>query len=84
MLRNRPLVRVAHGEMTDAIAVKEGGRKELRPGAWVRIGGGGAYKGDLARVHTSDTGGITAVSVIPRIDYSALLQRSALSLSSTV
>ena len=75
ILRSRPMVRVPHGEMTDAIAVRESAAKELAPGAWVRIGGSGVYRADLARVVAAEGGGLVTVQLVPRIDYAAMMQR---------
>jgi hypothetical protein len=71
----KPMVRVPHSEMTDAIAVRDIGTKDLPAGAWVRVTGGGVYRGDLARVVQAEAGGLVTVQVVPRVDYAAMLQR---------
>ena len=71
-------VRVPHAEMTDAIAVRDSGRTAPPPNSWVRITGGGVYRGDLARVVDGGEGaGMVSVEVVPRVDYAALQQRCA-------
>jgi hypothetical protein len=78
VLRSRPMVRVPHAEMTDAIAVREAaGPGALAPGAWARVTGGGVYRGDLTRVVANDGGGLVTVHLVPRIDYAAMAQRCA-------
>jgi transcription elongation factor len=75
VLRMKPMVRVPHAEMTDALTVMDSGRQDLQVGGWVRITGMGIYKGDLAQVLRLEGDGTITVKVVPRIDYSALRQR---------
>jgi transcription elongation factor len=75
VLRAKPMVRVPHAEMTDALTVIDSGRQDLQVGGWVRILGTGIYRNDLAQVLRPEGDGTVTVKVVPRIEYGALRQR---------